>query len=152
MKPFRFSLQAVLTIRVNQERKALESFAQAQRALEAAETRFRAIRNDIDELHGARRDVLRKMAVSESLQQMQHGLRALQERIIGAQADVQKERAVVADRSRTLLEARKRREVVEKLYHKRRATHAIQAVRAEQRVLDDFATLKGVGGLAMKWR
>lgn len=152
MKPFRFSLQAVLTIRVNQERKALEAFALAQRALETAEARFQAIRNDIDELHGARRDVLRKMAVSENLQQMQHGLRALKERIIGAQAEVERERAVVADRSRALLDARKNREVIEKLYHKRRATHTIQTARTDQRALDDFATIKSVGGLAMKWR
>ena len=48
MKPFRFSLQAVLTIRQNQERKALEAFALAQRAFAEAEARLQAIRNEID--------------------------------------------------------------------------------------------------------
>ena len=141
-----------MTIRVNQERNALEAFAEAQRALETAEARLRSIRNEIDELHGTRRDALRKRATSESLHQMQHGLRALQEQIVQAQANVEKEQVVVNERSQALLGARKKREVVEKLYHKRHASHSAQVARAEQRALDDFATLQSVGGFAMKWQ
>ncbi|MCF7762461.1 MAG: flagellar export protein FliJ [Verrucomicrobia bacterium] len=152
MKPFRFSLQAVLTIRQNQERKALEAFALAQRAFAEAEARLQAIRSEIDELHGARRDVFVRSVSSESLQVMQHGLRALQNRIPAAQEQVEKARGVAVRRSAELLEARKQREVVEKLYDKRRAAHAVDAGRAEQKALDEFASYKSAGGLAMKWQ
>ena len=141
-----------MTIRVNQEKKALEALAEAQRALETAEARLRAVRHEIDELHGARRDALKNRATSESLHQMQHGLRALKEQIVQAQADVEKEQGVVNERSQALLDARKKREIVEKLYDKKHASHSAGVARAEQRVLDDFATLKSVGGLALKWQ
>ncbi len=141
-----------MTIRLNQEKKALEAFAEAQRALETAEARLRAVRHEIDELHGSRRDALRIRVTSENLHQMQHGLRALKEQLVQAQGNVQKEQGVVNERSQVLLDARKKREVVEKLYDKKRASHSAEVARAEQRILDDFATLKSVGGFAMKWQ
>ena len=152
MRPFRFSLQAVLTVRLNRESKALEAFAKAQAAFEAIAANFRLIQKEIDETLGQRRDALKTAASSEAVQQMQQGLRALKEAAQRCQAELQKAQAILDEKSSVLLEARRDREVVDKVRQKQLARHQLKAARDEQKAHDELATLKSMGNLALKWR
>ncbi|MBI4659592.1 MAG: flagellar export protein FliJ [Verrucomicrobia bacterium] len=152
MKPFRFPLQAVLTLRLNQENKALEAFALAQAEVERNASQVRQLRQEIDETLACRRDVLKSAASSEDLQQIQHGLRTLQDALRRWQADLQKAQAVLDEKSQIMLKARQEREIVEKVYHRQLARHKVQAARLEQKALDEIATLKSIGNFALKWR
>ena len=152
MKSFRFPLQAVLTVRLNQENKAMEACAFAQAEFEKIAARFRRIQQEIDALFDCRRAALKATATSEDMQHMQQGLRALQETARLCQAELNKAQALLEEKSRELLHARQGREVVEKVHHRQFARHQIQAARLEQRTVDDLATLKSIGEFALKWR
>jgi flagellar export protein FliJ len=152
MKAFRFPLQAVLTVRMDRETKALEAFALAQAKFEKIAAQFRQIQNEIEDLFDRRRATLRTIANSEDMQQLQSGLKALQEASRRCQAELEKAKAILDEKSRILLEARQEREIVEKVHQRQLARHQLQAARQEQRMLDDLATLKSMGDFALKWR
>ncbi len=152
MKSFRFPLQAVLTVRLNQERKALEAFAWAQTEFEKVAARHRRIQSEIEEVFGVLRNVFQRAATSQELQQMQHGLRALQETERRCRVEVQKAQAALDVKSRALLEARQKREVLDKIHGKQLTGYRVHVARAEQKVADEFAILKSVGNMALKWR
>ena len=152
MKPFRFTLQAVLTVRLHRETKALEAFAFAQAQLERIAARFQQIQKEIDDAFECRRDALKSAASSEDLQQMQQGIRALQENSRRCRAELEKAQVIVEEKSRILLQARQEREVVEKVHQRQLTRHRLQATRMEQKGLDDLAALKSMNNLALKWR
>lgn len=152
MRRFRFPLQAVLTIRENEEKKALEAFASAQSEVEKIAVRQRALRTAIDELFGCRREAFERTTSSEELQQMQNGLRSLQQNLQQCELELQKAQRVLAEKTRLLLEARQKREVVEKVYDKQLASYKLHAARAEQKVLDDLATMKPAGAIGLRWK
>jgi flagellar export protein FliJ len=152
MKPFRFPLQAVKTVRVNHERKALEAFALAQAEYEKHAALRRAIEKEIDTVLTCRREMLAKTTSSEAIHVMQQGLRALHEALQRCQLELQKAQVVLEAKSKALLEARQKREVIDKLHDKQLAQHDAQVARDEQKTSDEFATLKSMGNLALKWR
>ena len=152
MKPFRFPLQAVLTLRMNQENKALETFARALAVFERLAAQVRTLQGEIDGVLGQRRDLLRHAAPARDVQQLQQALRGLQQNLRGYQAEMEKAKAVMDEKAQALAEARQKREVVEKLEEKQMASYEARFARAEQKSLDEFATLKTVGNLALKWK
>jgi flagellar export protein FliJ len=152
MKPFRFPLQAVLTVRMDRETKALEAFALAQAEFEKIVARFRQIQKEIEDVFDCRRAALKATANSEDVQQMQQGLRALQETSQRCKTQLERAQAILDEKSKSLLAARQEREIVEKVHQRQLARHRLQAARQEQRVLDDLATLKSIGDFALKWR
>ena len=152
MKSFRFPLQAVLTVRMNQENKALQAYAFAQAEFEKITARFRRIHQEIEDVFDCRRAALKATASSEDMQHMQQGLRALQETARLCQVELNKAQAMLEEKSRELLHARQGREVVEKVHQRQFARHQFQAARQEQRTVDDLATLKSIGEFALKWR
>lgn len=152
MKPFRFSLQAVLTVRLNQENKALEAFAFAQAEFEKISARFQKVQAEIEDVFARRRASFKTTANSLEIQQLLQGLRALQDASRKIQAELQNAKTIVEEKSRTLVGARQQREVVEKVQEKQLAIHRLQTARDEQKVLDELATLKSMGNLALKWR
>ena len=152
MKTFRFPLQAVLTVRQNQENKALEAYAFAQAGFEKIAARFRRIHQEIEDLFDSRRAALKAIASSEDMQHMQQGMRALQETARLCQTELDKAQAMLEEKSRELLRARQGREVVEKVHQRQFARHQLQVARQEQRTVDDLATLKSIGEFALKWR
>lgn len=152
MKRFRFPLQAVLTIRENEEKKALEVFATAQAEVEKIAVRQRALRRAIDELFGCRREAFGRTTSSEEFQQMQNGLRSLQQNLKQCELDMYRAQAVLTEKTRLLLEARQKREVVEKVYDKQLAAYKLHAARTEQKVIDDLATMRPAGAIGLKWK
>lgn len=152
MKPFRFPLQAVLTLRLNQENKALENFAKALAVFEKVARQVRNLESEIDGVLGKRRDVLQRAAPAREVQQLQQVLRGLQQNLRAHQAELEKAKAVLDEKAQSLAATRQKREVVEKLEEKQMANYEARFARAEQKDLDEFATLKAVGTLALKWK
>jgi len=141
-----------MTVRMNAESKALEAFAQAQSEVQKILARQRAIQQEIDGGFHSRSDLLRKSVNSDEIQQLQHGIRVLQEAMRRCQVELQKAEAILQEKKRALLEARQKREIIDKLYEKQLANHNAQVAQAEQKDLDDFATMRSIGNLALKWK
>jgi flagellar export protein FliJ len=152
MKPFRFTLKAVQTVRANTERKALEAFALAQAEVERIAARKRTIDGEIDVLLAARVDVLKRPASADDIQRMQQGVRALRFQQQQCAAEMQNAKTIVDLKSRALLDARQKREVVDKIHDKQRAKHHAHMAQIEQKTLDDFAVMQAAGRAALKWR
>jgi flagellar protein FliJ len=152
MKRFRFPLQAVMTVRAHAENKALEAFAQAQAEVQRILARQQAIQHEIDRNFGARTDLLTKSVPSGEIQRLQQGIRVLQDALRRCLAELQKAEAVQDEKKTVLLDARQKRQVIDKLYEKQLASHNAQALQAEQRALDDFATMRSDGNLALRWK
>jgi flagellar export protein FliJ len=152
LKPFRFSLQAVMTIRVNQEAKALEAFARAQAELELVLARRLRLHAELESGFAQQRKMFEGAVSAEELQRLQKGLRVLHESIARCETEVRKAQAVVEERTRALLEARQKREVMEKLYEKQLANHQAEVARLEQRMADEFAAMRPAADSVLKWK
>ncbi len=152
MNSFRFPLRAVLTVRLNQETIALAAFVSAQAGFEKIAARFRELQQEIEDAFAFRRNAFKSTASSEEVQQMQKGIRALHEAFRRCQAELHEAQASLEEKSRALLDAKQKREVVEKVQQKQLARHQLRAARVEQKTLDDLATLKSLGNLALKWK
>ena len=152
MKAFQFPLQAVLTVRENQENKALERFGQAQAQLHRVLLQQTATRKALDHTFDQRRQTQGRSANSEEFHQLQQGAKALQRRLRDCETEAEKAKSEVAARSRDLVEARKQREIIERVFEKQLARHQLEAGRAEQKALDDLVALKSFGTLAFRWK
>ena len=152
MRAFHFPLQAVLTVRENQEHKALEAFGHAQAALHRLLRHQAEVRQTIEEAFDQRRSAHGRSTNSEEFQHLQQGVRALQRRQRECELEVEKSKKEVAARSRDVMEARKQREVIERVFEKQLARHRLETSRAEQKALDEVSALKSVGNLAFRWK
>ena len=152
MRAFHFPLQAVLTVRENQEHKALEALGHAQAQLHRLLLQQTAARKAIEDAFDQHRQAQGRHANSEDFQHLQQGLRVLQRRLRDCDAEVEKSRKEVAARSRHLMEARQHREVIERVFEKQLARHHLETSRAEQKALDELSALKSVGNLAFRWK
>lgn len=150
MKRFRFTLQALLTVRQRQEQVAMESYAAA---LQAQRRAAEALRQAEVEMVAAARRVREEMA---------HGLMADRLRQLGdhfqvltRQKDQAADRAAVADRAvapalREMLEARRRREAVGEFQAKQRLRHQRESQRQEGKQLDELAQRRS--SVCLAWR
>jgi flagellar export protein FliJ len=152
MKRFKFPLQAVLTVRSNEERKALEAFSKAQAEVERIVSRKDAAQRQIDELFAKRQEVLTRPATAQDIHRMQNSVKALQLQLQQCNIELEKARIVLAQTSRALLDARQKREVVDKVFEKQLANYKTHAAQLEQKLIDDIATMKGFGGAGLRWR
>lgn len=152
MRAFHFPLQAVLTVRENQEHKALETLGHAQAFLHRTLRQQTEVRQTIEDAFNQRRSAQGRGAHSEEFQQLQQGVRALQRRQRECDTEVERAKKDVAVRSRELMEARKHREVIERVFEKQLARHRLETSRAEQKSLDELSALKSVGNLAFRWK
>lgn len=139
MKKFRFTLEAVRTVRQRNENEAQEQYARAllgrQQAMAAVEAAEEEIRLDRLRLH----KLLDKGCTAAQAEQAQRFHRSLEGRRQEVQALLgQAERRVNAT-LQAMIAARQQREMVDVYCEKQRARHSRQAGREEQKALDEFA-------------
>jgi flagellar export protein FliJ len=139
MKTFRFTLEAVRTLRQRQEHVALENYARAllarRQALDALEEIDERIGLDFAQM----RRLLAGRCTAAQAAQAQHFHRSLENiRDESLAALGQAERGVNAA-SKAMLAARQHREMVDIFREKQLAVHQRQALREEQKILDEFA-------------
>ena len=142
MKRFHFTLQAVHSWRERQEHASLGAYSSALTAARKVADRLAAIDTERQSFRADWLDHLRTgCAAIEVLHFQEHGAfleggrRACQRESDEAERQVQRALA-------EMLVARQKRELVDKLHHRLRQRHDIEAGRAEQRELDDLATTR----------
>ena len=140
MKTFRFTLEAVRTLRQRQEQEALEHCA---RALLARQQVLAAL-TDIDQRIGRDFTQMRKLlagpctaAQAAQAQNFHAALEKKREECVAALG--QAERRLNAA-SQAMLAARQKRETVDVFREKQQVTHQRLQMREEQKTLDEFAS------------
>jgi flagellar export protein FliJ len=139
MKAFRFTLEAVRTLRQRQEHEALEQYVGAllerQRALNSLE----AIEERISQDFARMRQLLGGRCGAGQAAQAHSYHRTLEKQRDDALAGLGLAERRVQAASRAMLAARQRREMVEVYRDKQRAAHQRLEWREEQKIQDEFA-------------
>jgi flagellar export protein FliJ len=139
MKAFRFTLEAVRTLRQRQEREALEDYICAllarRKALDALEAVDQSIARDFVEM----RQLMAGSCTAVRAAQAQNYHRSLEiKRDVAAAALALAERRV-NEASAAMLIARQQREMVDVYREKQHALHQRLEMREEQKIMDEFA-------------
>lgn len=140
MPPFRFRLERVLEVRRREEDRERIAFAEATarraRAREVLEARRRAYRRTLEE-EAARAS----FRVDELLARIHHRERQLRD-ILEAERDLESATAAWAEARARLVEARKKRRLLERLRERRYAEWRLEEERREQGILDEVGTVR----------
>lgn len=140
MPRFKFRLERVLDVRKSQEEREKMAFAEREAALAREKRRLAAAERAYqDALEADGRDEPR--SVEDLLRQLARRERLLRD-IGQAQADL----AAAAEAWRVardrLIEARKKRRVLDRLRERRHETWRLEEARAEQAILDEMGTTR----------
>ncbi len=150
MKPFQFSLQAVATVRENEEARARETYAHAVRLHQQAALKQQEVEGGIHESLAECGQAFGEGAAVEKIVQIQAMLRVLRARLKEFSDEAARLQRVVDEKWRQLVLARQRREVVGKVHDRQLAAHQAESVRVDQLSMDEMAALRGAGALAYK--
>jgi flagellar export protein FliJ len=139
MKAFRFTLEAVRTLRQRQEQEALENYARAllarQQVLNLLADMDQRIRRDYVEM---RKLLAARPTAAQAAQAQQFHASLEKKRDDCVAALGQAERRLNAT-SHAMLAARQQREMVDVYREKQHAVHERLGLREEQKILDEFA-------------
>jgi len=150
MKPFNFSLGTVLQVRETEEQQARENHATAQEALDALLMQQRLVEEAIESNLAACRQAFDGQVRSGTIAHLQAALRELRVQLEAFQPEVQRLSAEAQARWQELLQARQRRESLEKLKEKQHTAHRQHEARTEQQAIDELVLLREAAGLNHK--
>lgn len=150
MKPFNFSLSTVLQVRETEEQQARENHATAQEALDALLMQQGLVEEAIESNLSACRQAFDGQVRSGTIAHLQAALRELRVQLEAFQPEVQRLSVEAQARWQELLQARQRRESLEKLKDKQHTAHRQQEVRTEQQAIDELVLLREAAGLNHK--
>jgi flagellar export protein FliJ len=139
MKAFRYTLEAVRTVRQRQERDALENYARAllirRRALDVLEEVDESIGRDYAQM----RRLLAGRCTAAQAAQAQAYHRSLETKRDGCLATLGRAERGVNAACKAMLAARQHREMVDVFRQKQHAVYQRKEFREEQKILDEFA-------------
>jgi len=139
MKAFRFTLEAVRTLRQRQEHEALEDYIRAllvrQQALHVLEAIDESIGRDFAQM----RQLLAGSCTAARAAQAQNYHRSLEMKRDDAAAALAQAERRVKEASQAMLAARRQREMVDVYREKQHALHQRLELREEQKIMDEFA-------------
>ena len=139
MKAFRFTLEAVRTLRQRQEQEALESYARALLARQQAMELLADMDHRVGRDYAQMRQLLAGRCTAAQAAQAQNFHSALEKKRDDCLAALgQAERRVNAA-SQAMLATRQQREMVDVYREKQHAVHQRLELREEQKILDEFA-------------
>jgi len=150
MKPFNFSLKTVLEVRSKEEQVASDEYARARSEAEALQLHWRALDEAVDANLAACRSAFDGQAQSGDLAQLQGSLRSLRAQLAELEPELLRLQGVMDEKWQLLLEARQRREALEKMRDKKEALHQRAASRKEQNAIDEMVLLREASGVATK--
>ncbi|MFO1497090.1 MAG: flagellar FliJ family protein [Verrucomicrobiota bacterium] len=139
MKRFRYSLQAVFTLRQREEQQALELYARALAERQQAITQLEEVHQAQAEWWSRWNREVSQGCSAGSLQQWQRCNYRLTEQERQAVAALNKCELAVNKSLQSVLLARQAREAVEQHLHRQKLAYARDLNRAEQSALDDLA-------------
>ena len=150
MKPFNFSLSTVLQVRETEEQQARENHATAQEALDVLLMQQRLVEEAIESNLAACRQAFDGQVRSGTIAHLQAALRELRVQLEAFQPEVQRLSTEAQARFQELLQARQRRESLEKLKDKQHTAHRQHEARTEQQAIDELVLLREAAGLNQK--
>jgi flagellar export protein FliJ len=139
MKAFRFTLEAVRTVRQLQENEALERYARALAARQMARDSLEAIQERIMDDFALMRQLLAAGCCAARAAQAQNFHHSLEMTRRNGVAALEQAECRVNAACQTMLAARQQREIVDVYCEKQRAAHLRLELREEQKLMDEFA-------------
>ena len=143
MKPFRFTLEAVRTLRQRQEQLAMEQYAQVLAARQQVLVRLDAIQAELNESWHLWRLQLAQSCPASQAAQAHDYQRALSQRRDQAISDLGVAERRVQAALQAMLAARQQTEIVDKSFENQKARHSREEFRHEQKIMDDLAGRRG---------
>ena len=139
MKPFRFRLQAVLTVRERHEKFAMERYSKAlgevnraRLSLERADAAWAAS-------SVAQSELLRRGTTAADLRRGEQYCHELEQRRQASLSELRKAQAGAGAAREAMLKARIEREAVDQFRAQQRSAYDLEASRAEQKDVDEWA-------------
>lgn len=142
MKPFKFTLEAVRTLRSRQEKNALEHYGKAVQAREQALAFLWKIREEMDKIFQERLD-LSDGAPASALAHLEQWTGEVAAREKECLKNIQLASLRVETTWQDLMIARQEREIVEKYLGRQRERYDRALDREEQKTLDELAGRQG---------
>jgi flagellar export protein FliJ len=139
MKAFRFTLEAVRTVRQRQENDALELYARALLARQQVLDALEAVDGRINDDWSHIRQLLANGCNAAKAAQAHQFHRSLEKERDACVAALGQAERRVQSASQAMLAARQQREIVETYREKQHVRHQRLEAREEQKVLDEFA-------------
>lgn len=137
MKPFKFTLEAVRTLRTRQEKNALEQYGRAVQTREQAMSFLWKAREELEKIFRERRQA--EGAAAASLAQLEKWSAEMAAREKECLQNVQLASLRVETTWQALIAARQEREIVEKYLDRQRERYDRALDREEQKILDELA-------------
>ncbi len=144
MRRFVFRLETVLRHRETVEELCQQLFAQAQSNYQQQQSRLRAIHEEFARVVAERPGNIGEPFDAHLIFDRERYLETLQAAITEQKQRVASTRTVLDERREALLTARQARESVSQLRDKDLALHRESALKAEQEILDELATMRHV--------
>lgn len=150
MKPFRFPLLAILTLREEREQERQRQYADRLRAVESVQRALAAVQTELAALAAEHATRLGQGAQAQDLRRLDQYRHVLDGRLSRLHQDLAAARRAADAAWQALLKATQDRQALEKYQERLRRAHAHAVTREEQRLLDDLAGR--VPTLAAAWR
>lgn len=146
MKQFQFSLNTVLGVRSNEEQLAAERHATAQEALEAILMQRQLVEEAIHSNLAACQQAFDGQVKSGTIAHLQAALKELRAQLEAFIPELRRLQAEADAKWQALLQARQRREALEKLKDKQHSVHLKHEEFTEQQAIDEMVLLREAAG------
>ena len=150
MKSFDFKLKTVLEVRVNEEVRASEVHSEAKSFLEEALSQYQAVEVAIESNLTACKQAFEGQVASGTLSHLQTALRELRRQLEDLEPVVTERQSLVDTSCKELLQARQRREALEKMRDRQQDEFEQDLVRSEQQAIDEMVLLREAGGFGQR--
>lgn len=149
MKPFRFSLHAVHTLRQRKEQVAMEGYAAALSAEREAVNQLQQVQAELEAAWREWNCALVEGCPAAALAQAQHYFQAVELRRQAALATVRQAERLAQEAFGAMLLARREREAVDAFYARQRGQYDRELQRDERKALDEMAQRRQ--GAVLTW-
>jgi flagellar export protein FliJ len=150
MKKFRFTLEAVGTVRQRQEQKAMEHYARSLATLRQMAEQLQAVEGELLKSWEEWRAQLAGGFAAADAARAQGYHRSLVQRRDDARLAVDTAESRANSALQAMLQARQQREIVDKFFEKQKAVHQRDLAYNEQKFQDDLAGRRG--GSMLTWK
>jgi flagellar export protein FliJ len=150
MKAFHFSLQAVRTLRQRQEQTALEQYALSLRARQQATENWQCAQRECQLAWRYRQNLLTSGAMAVHIAQSQAHVAVMEARCQECETALHVAQEVAAKYWRHLIEARRKREAVDRFHDRQHGLYEKACAREEQKMLDEVGVRRGMAGYIMR--
>lgn len=138
MKPFRFSLQAVLTLRQRQEQGALQEYGAALRSYREGVNAMETAQREMEHAWRSLQQELNRGSHAGRLHWAGEYCRGLEQKCEKQRREVKRLESRLESRRQALLKAQAEREAVEKFHDRQRRYHQLEVRRAEEKAVEDL--------------